>query len=301
VSAFDDQDTDQKTTEHPAKRIALKAIELAKAHPFPAAAVGAFVAFGIFAFVAALFGPTPPPAPPAIAVPSTPVPAVVPPAGSAPPPAAAIGATTTPPPAAPAVAGPVVLPASLPIDAAVERRALAAVDMDTDTQEFDNVSTWVPLAEEALPATDAVAALNFAGMADRFAAVWPGRNKTARVHVSGLAKIENAGQTVVILTVQERGSCNAEFGPVGNKIASAELRNMAGTQEVAPSVLNLEPGFYQVRLSCAVRFWRNQRTGSATLAVRGEGGQAKVIELYQPAAEPTPAPEAPVEAAEATP
>ena len=280
MSTFDEQDSTK--TEHPAKKLAAKAIELAKAHPFPAAAVGAFVAFGIFAFFVALFGPgTTAPSAPAIAVPSTPAPTVAPPAAAAPPPAAAIGASTPPAPAAPV--GPVVLPASLPLDAAVERGAVAAVDVDTDPNDVDRVAAWVPVGEQTLPATDAVASLNFVGMADRFSSVWPGRGKSAQVHISGLAKVETAGPAVVILTVQERGDCNAEFGPKGNNIASAELRHSNSPQAVAPAALNLEPGFYQVRLSCAVQFWRNNRNGSATLSIRGDAGQAKVIELYQAA------------------
>jgi len=284
VSAFDDQDTDKKTTEHPAKRIAAKAIELAKAHPFPAAAVGAFVAFGIFAFVVALFRPVTPvpvaPSAPAIAVPSSPtpassapVPAAAAPAISSPPPAAGLGAGAAAPP--PAVTGPVVLPVSLPLEAPAARGASITLSLDQDTNQHDERFDFIELTAESLTGADAAGALDFPALRERFSSMWPGRNDV-QAQIKGLIRIENAGLYTVQVTMNElSGMCSAAIGPTTNRVVEVDGRFQR--QAVGAGQVTLEPGMYQSVFQCTSRATAR---GSASLSLREAGGQPRLAEFW---------------------
>lgn len=295
MSVFDPSSTPNNPTNpnDKAKQLLDRVVAAAKAYPYAAIVVGAFLLLGVLSLVSALFrSPTSAPpiaaSPAAVTVPAAPVtaPAAASPAAAPPAPAAGFGAPAAA--AAPAVAGPIALPPQFALDAPMARGATTSLSVNTNPSH-ERTMNFVELSSEALSVEDAQTTFAWAGMQERFRSVWPGGGTEVEVRMHGFVRVDSPGPQTAVLTVAKAGWCALDVGPTGNRVA--EL-NAGSPQAVTAVPLLLEAGFYSVRLTCAAGSWRRDE-GMVTLALRPEGGQPRVIELWQPVAAAASPAEAP--------
>lgn len=297
MSVFDPSSTPNNPTNpnDKAKQLLDRVVAAAKAYPYAAIVVGAFLLLGVLSLVSALFrSPASAPpiaaAPAAVTVPTAPAtaPAAASPTAAPPAPAAGFGAPAAV--AAPAVAGPIALPPQLALDAPMVRGSTVSLAVNTNPS-FGGGMNFVELSTEVLGAEDAQTTFAWAGMEERFRSMWPNSGTGVEVKIQGFVRIDAPGPQTAVLTVSKTGGCLLDVGPSGNRVAELE----AGTPQAVTAVpLLLEAGFYRVVLACSARLWRRSE-GMVTLALRPEGGQPRVIELWQPVATAASPAEAPTD------
>ncbi len=291
MSVFDPPSNAGKPTNSndKAKQLFDRVLRAAKAYPYIAIVISAFLLLAVLSLVSALFrAPTQAP-PPVAATPSTvTVPAAAPASAAVAPPPPATGFAAHATSVAPVAAGPTALPPQQPLDAPMQRGATVELAVNTNPRH-QRETHFVEVATEVLAADDAQGTFAWAGMKERFSATWPSSGTVVQVNMTGFVRIDAGGPQNAVLTVGKIGQCALEVGPNGNQVTTLEAGN---PQAVTAVPLLLEPGFYRVGLSCSAQHWRRAE-GMVTLALRPEGGQPRVIELWQPVAAAASPAEAP--------